>query len=285
MDKFILLLIIVLILFAFLLFKINELQKKLSLETFNNSEYLADVQAIRTLSVIADGLQKNGYTVPGNLIIANELYTNGWVRPLGDAGISFDKHGGGFHMYESGWIRTIGNKNLYCNKEIRGETLQSDVDTNVRRNLQVDGSSQVNGNARVNANSYVGNDLMLSGPNTWCLHTPNDGRRTLYFGKGANDNVESWPISFDEDGTINCNRIRVGGMVIEPGGIVFGNAGAIMINGGDQMTYYQYFGGFNGHARYVNHRGYNSRYFYQPADGRLRARDNWSDDRRIQEQN
>ena len=130
---------------------------------FNNSEYLADVQAIRTLSKIADGLQKDGYTVPGNLRIANELYTNGWVRPQGNAGISFDTHGGGFHMYEGGWIRTIGNKNLYCNKEIRGETLQSDVDTNVRRNLQVDGSSRVNSNSSIGQNLQVDNNAQVNG--------------------------------------------------------------------------------------------------------------------------
>ena len=146
-------LIIVFILFAFLLFKINELQKKLSLETFNNSEYLADVQAIRTLSVIADGLQKDGYTVPGNLTIA--------------------------------------------------------------------------GNGRVNGTSYVGDNLVLSGSNTWNLHTPNDGRKTLFFGKGANDNVDTYPIWFDEDGTINCSRIKVGS--IECSNLL--TAGTLISNG------------------------------------------------------
>jgi hypothetical protein len=182
MDKFILLLIIVFILFAFLLFKINELQKKLSLETFNNSEYLTDVQAIRTLSVIAAGLQTNGYTVPGNLTIANELYTNGWFRTVGDGGLFFEKYKGGWHMTDNDWMRSYNNKNVYCNKEIRGETLQSDLDTNVRRNLQVDG--QINCSSIKIGNIYIDtNGINFKGDSINSSISNQKGQMTFYRGE------------------------------------------------------------------------------------------------------
>ena len=156
-------LIIVFILFAFLLFKINELQKKLSLETFNNSEYLTDVQAIRTLSVIAAGLQTNGYTVPGNLTIANELYTNGWFRTVGDGGLFFEKYKGGWHMTDNDWMRSYNNKNVYCNKEIRANRMTTEADVVVGGNLQVDGNATFKNNVVFNGNVSFAKDVEIKG--------------------------------------------------------------------------------------------------------------------------
>lgn len=46
----------------------------------------------------------------------------------------------------------------------------------------------------------VNGDIMSSGLNTWGFHTPDDGRTTLYFGRGANATITEWPIWFNAGG-------------------------------------------------------------------------------------
>ena len=74
-------LIILFIIIVYFTWQINLINKKLSFEKFTTDDvkqsikeiYTADVQAIRTLSTIAAGLLKDGYTVPGNLNITDKL--------------------------------------------------------------------------------------------------------------------------------------------------------------------------------------------------------------------
>ena len=73
----------------------------------------------------------------GNMNVGADLYVNSWIRVRGDQGIYFQDRGGGWHMSDNDWIRSYGNKNVYCNKEIRGNTMFAETDMTVSRNLKV----------------------------------------------------------------------------------------------------------------------------------------------------
>lgn len=58
--------------------------------------------------VFIGGVQKS------NLYVNGETYVNGgWLRVIGNKGIYFQNHGGGFYMVDKTWIRTYGNKSFY----------------------------------------------------------------------------------------------------------------------------------------------------------------------------
>ena len=199
MDKFILLLIIIFIVIVYFTWQINSLKKKLSLETFNNSEYLADVQAIRTLSKIADGLQKDGYTVPGNLIVAEKLWckggnaggggqthfpyndglnyirghtiltgnlsSNGRIATNGLDPNNFpDGWGGGlrtYDIYSSGSI-VSGPDGKSFNAGLNSGGGLWGLDVTANKSLTVNGNAQVNGSSQVNGNLNVNGQINCS---------------------------------------------------------------------------------------------------------------------------
>jgi len=43
-------------------------------------------------------------------------------------------------------------------------------------------------------------DIWADGSNAWLFHTPDDGRTSLYFGRGANGSVSEWSIEFKAGG-------------------------------------------------------------------------------------
>ena len=88
----------------------------------------------------------------GHMNVGTELYVNNWVRVRGDNGIIFDNRGGGWHMKDNDWIRSYGGKNVYCDKEIRGNTMFTETDMTVSRNLNVGGELKI-GNTIINENT------------------------------------------------------------------------------------------------------------------------------------
>jgi len=62
---------------------------------------------------------------------------------------------------------------------------------------------------------YVNGNFYLDGDNSWIMHTPDDGRKTMYLAPVANKTA-NWGggFSFDNDGTINCKQIKVGSWLI-----------------------------------------------------------------------
>ena len=88
------------------------------------------------------------------------------------------------------------------------EVYQADVDA--IRNLSAIATKLQAGGLTAAGNLSVAGELILTGANTWMLHTPDDGRKTLYFGKGANGGIDAWPVHFEENGTINCGAIGTG---------------------------------------------------------------------------
>jgi hypothetical protein len=205
-----------------------------------------DLYASGTIAIGPDGkninarINQNGSINVTEIIASGKIHTNEWLRVNGDRGLYFQDFGGGWRMSDTTWIRSYNGKNVYCDAEIRANRISTEANlltegslqvngnskvngqSEIGSNLQVNGNSkvngqseiggslQVNGNSKVNGQSEIGGNLLLSGANTWMLHTPDDGRKTLYFGKGANGGIDAWPVHFEENGTINCGAIGTG---------------------------------------------------------------------------
>jgi cytoskeletal protein CcmA (bactofilin family) len=64
--------------------------------------------------------------VNGDITATNEIYTSGWLRPKGNAGLYFQDHGGGWNMTDDTWIRSHNNKNVYSSQEIRANRMSTE---------------------------------------------------------------------------------------------------------------------------------------------------------------
>lgn len=59
----------------------------------------------------------------------------------------------------------------------------------------------------------VNGDIISNGSNMWWLHTPDDGRTNLYFGRGSNGAISEWGINFSQSG----NAYFMGGVRADGG--------------------------------------------------------------------
>jgi hypothetical protein len=104
--------------------------------------------------------------ISGNLdvttIKTGAITSDDWFRVKNDNGFYFQDRGGGWHMSDNTWIRSYGGKNVYCNAEIRANRMSTEG------SMVIDGDLVVKGN------------IVLDGDNKWIIHTPDDGRKTLY---------------------------------------------------------------------------------------------------------
>jgi hypothetical protein len=81
-----------------------------------------------------------------------------------------------------------------------------------------DGSFAYNGDLTLPGN------LLLNGSNMWMLHTPDDGRTSLYFGRGSNGSVSEWPIEFKAGGSAYFGgSLQSNSTIISNGTIVNGS--------------------------------------------------------------
>ena len=90
---------------------------------------------------------QNVNNVNGKLTVTGGgIYTNDWFRALGNNGIYFEDHGGGWNMTDNTWIRSYG-----------GKSVATDADIYIGRNSQINGSQAITGNLNVNGQLCVGN--------------------------------------------------------------------------------------------------------------------------------
>jgi hypothetical protein len=128
------------------------------------------------------------------------------------------------------------------------EVYQADVDA--IRNLSALANKLQAGGLTAAGNLSVTGELILTGANTWMLHTPDDGRKTLYFGKGTNGGIDAWPVNFEENGTINTtgNIIAAGRIQSNEWLRVNGDRGILFesFGGGWRMTDDTWIRSYNG---------------------------------------
>ncbi len=66
-------------------------------------------------------------------------------------------------------------------------------------------NSSVSGNLVVGGKAEVKDDIVLHGSNKWIMHTPDDGRKSMYFAPGREDSWDwSKQYTFDKDGYITA---------------------------------------------------------------------------------
>lgn len=46
------------------------------------------------------------------------------------------------------------------------------------------------------------------------LHTPDDGRDQLYFGKGTNGSITTWPYTFNANGTLASSALQTNNLCL-----------------------------------------------------------------------
>lgn len=80
--------------------------------THNEVETIAEQKANAKVSKLGD-------TMTGDLT-ALSIYANNWFRVNGEnAGIHWQKYGGGWHMTDNDWIRSYNGKNIYTSGKMR----------------------------------------------------------------------------------------------------------------------------------------------------------------------
>lgn len=77
-------------------------------------------------------LDNNDAYFGGQIYSAN----NGWFRVRGSGnGIYWENHGGGFHMSDHDWVRVYNGKNLYCQAQVRANTVVGESDRRLKTNI------------------------------------------------------------------------------------------------------------------------------------------------------
>jgi hypothetical protein len=118
-----------------------------------------------------------------------------WIRVQGN-------HGDNLYMGSDGGNRGIwadGNRdlNLY-NKGINALSVKQNGDVSLNRSGDVAGDARVGGN------------LVMKGDNQWIIHTPHDGRKTMYIAPLANG-AWNWnnQTRFEKDGKVRMRQLCI----------------------------------------------------------------------------
>lgn len=98
-------------------------QDSLSIMNENNHSLFLGTKGVTRLTIDKDGKVGVGTPTPSHkLHVKGDLkIEGGWIRVMGDKGILFEKHGGGFYMNEPDWIRVYGSKSLSVQKDLQIE--------------------------------------------------------------------------------------------------------------------------------------------------------------------
>lgn len=76
----------------------------------------------------------------GRILTASDIYSQSWVRTVGQTGWYSETYGGGWHMTDSTWVRTYNNKQIYS-----GSTSADAIHT----------AGGMNASGRIYAGSYI----------------------------------------------------------------------------------------------------------------------------------
>lgn len=164
----------------------------------DNSEHLDNTEAIQALASIYN----TSNAVLGNLEV-NNLTVRGTANVAADMVIGNDIV---LNKPSNKWIIHTPNdarKSLFIAP--RGAT---DWDWPNSYSYNNNGDMTVSGAISTGKDINVGNNLVLGGSNSWILHTPNDGRKTMYIApRGETDWDWGNMMWFDNNGVTNFKNI------------------------------------------------------------------------------
>jgi hypothetical protein len=82
-----------------------------------------------------------------------------------------------------------------------------------------DQKNYIRGDTIVDNNMFFGDNVIMSGDNSWILHSPDDGRKGLYIVPGRNGDNWEWDkvTSIESDGSINTSGLTVKNGVLSLG--------------------------------------------------------------------
>ena len=193
--------IIVIILFIYVFYKINNISKikenfavAADIKAAINEIYRADIESIRNLSAIATKLQAGAVTIPGSLNVTGSISATGSINTTdsinakgGTAG-----GGGGTHFPFSDGINYI-----------RGNT-NHDGDLNIRNNVTVNGV--------LNLKEPTGNPLAIyNTKNSWLFNSyPNDDKLIIR-GQDTAGNWTEPKLTLQQNGNLSvAGAVKVG---------------------------------------------------------------------------
>lgn len=133
---------------------------------------------------------------PGQGIPANKIRlhnnNNAWIGGFGLEGNAVAYNSGCSHRF-------------YVNSGANYGDLALDIDNS--KNITMKGDL------------YVKNNVILDGDNKWILHTPDDGRKTMYVAPWNGKDNWDWgsQVSINNDGTLNAKQIKIGSWLIRDG--------------------------------------------------------------------
>lgn len=96
-------------------------------------------------------------------------------------------------------------------------------------------SVKLNDSIFVANNANIVGDVVMNGQNGWRLHTPDDGRTSMWFWKQANNwSVTSWPFEYRQDGTFMASHIWLGAEKLD----LLGWGASLNVNGSIRAARY-----------------------------------------------
>ena len=202
-----LIILVVVIAYVFALYKIEsmgDVSTQLTQDQVKDlikQVYLADVEAIRNLSNVATQLQAGSLTIPGNLTIGGELNIKDTNTKLmkGDGNALRIKTPTGFvdiGSQNDNWAHIYTDRPKFAfNKQLTDVSAEPYSDYLKNGNVKISGNFETGGNingGNINGTNINGGDLVvkgniiLDGTNKWIIHTPDDGRKTMYIAPWGN---------------------------------------------------------------------------------------------------
>lgn len=83
--------------------------------------------------------------VANNVQALDNVFVSGWCRVVGDTGIYWQTHGGGWFMQDSDWIRSYGNKSIYTATKIKADAGFEDANGSLDNRYLLKSKIRLNG--------------------------------------------------------------------------------------------------------------------------------------------
>lgn len=198
----------------------SSLQSDIEKTSTNNKNLLQSTASSLQSNIASSDLRKGG-SISGDINISGKTKTS--VLKLGD---KFSLSGVGDVHGNDQWLRLL-------NKDATGYADGGFAAKRIWTNEGIiDGSQHVSG------------DLVFNGDNKWIVHTPDDGRKTMYIAPAGKNGDWDWDkqMNINNDGSVYMKYATVGTDMSVNGNLTMGPAKAISSSGrmhisGNELLY------------------------------------------------